>query len=442
MIDPTIGFGQQALGMRIAEDILHGHMPWWNPYEGAGFPSGESIGDAAFFPLSILLALPRGQAIDRTALEILAGLSMLFLLRQLQLRTVPAVVGGALFALNGPFSWIGGDIANTAPFLPLLIYGIERVRADILQGRSGKWAWVALPIALSLFAGFPESAYLDGLLALAWAAVRLFTAQANFRRPFALALVAGGVIGVLLATPILLAFFDELRVSFAGGHLSGAFGNFTLPSTGVLKCSCPISGDKSSSTRSSFTMGECGGICRHCDSGARSERAVRSDESSNSNSSSGLDRARPWGDVGVPLLHDLFVRIPLVGFIAYCRYLPTSWEFSFAVLAAFALDDALDADAVALFHRYTISVCVVAAVVSLSLIMCGEAIQALLAAHPDYNPWLFRSLELAFGFLSQSLSRFSYQPLVLALRRSLRSCSWNPQVIFFFRRSRIPAAPL
>ena len=146
-------------------------------------------------------------------------------------------------------------------------------------------------------------------------------------------------------------------------------------------------------------MGECGGICRHCDSGARSERAVRSDESSNSNSSSGLDRARPWGDVRLPLLHDLFVRIPLVGFIAYCRYLPTSWEFSFAVLAAFALDDALDADAVALFHCYTISVCVVAAVVSLSLIMCGEAIQALLAAHPDYNPWLFRSLEFGIWVL-------------------------------------------
>jgi hypothetical protein len=37
-IDPNAGFISQAVGHRAALDVLHGHLPWWDPYEGLGAP--------------------------------------------------------------------------------------------------------------------------------------------------------------------------------------------------------------------------------------------------------------------------------------------------------------------------------------------------------------------------------------------------------------------
>ena len=41
-IDPNAGYTTQALGHLAALDWLHGHVPWWNPFEGVGSPlAGE-----------------------------------------------------------------------------------------------------------------------------------------------------------------------------------------------------------------------------------------------------------------------------------------------------------------------------------------------------------------------------------------------------------------
>jgi len=41
LIDPSIGSYHEALGFRAIDDLLHGKMPWWNPFEGVGVPSLE-----------------------------------------------------------------------------------------------------------------------------------------------------------------------------------------------------------------------------------------------------------------------------------------------------------------------------------------------------------------------------------------------------------------
>src|ERR1700756_3237925 len=51
-IDPDIGFTSQALGHLAAVDWLHGHVPWWNPYEGVGAPLAGELQSAALFPLN------------------------------------------------------------------------------------------------------------------------------------------------------------------------------------------------------------------------------------------------------------------------------------------------------------------------------------------------------------------------------------------------------
>ena len=74
--------------------------------------------------------------------------------------------------------------------------------------------------------GFPEGAYLDGLLVALWAAVRLFSLPA--RRQYMLAkLAVGGAVGLLLSAPALVAFIDYLPHGNVGNH-GGLFANGSL----------------------------------------------------------------------------------------------------------------------------------------------------------------------------------------------------------------------
>ena len=234
-IDPNVGFTTQALGHLAAEDWLRGVIPWWNPYSGIGLPlAGEMNPNAFFLPFVFLLLLHNGVLWLKIAMQILAGLATYALLRELKLGRLAALTGASLYALNGTFSWLPGPVAviNTIPFLPLLLYGIERARHD-----NGSLAiiWTGLAIAGSLLAGFPEAAYINGLLALAWAFYRFLLEKRRWR--FLGRIIYGGVLGLLIASPLLLAFGDYLSATSAfSTHTFGesgvswqAFSSFILP---------------------------------------------------------------------------------------------------------------------------------------------------------------------------------------------------------------------
>src|SRR6185437_7685315 len=177
-IDPNIGFTAQALGTQAARQWFAGQIPWWNPYEGVGMPLAGEMQSAAFFPLTLLLIAPFGQTVFHVCLQIIAGVSTYYLLRQLRLARTAALTGAVLFEFNGVFAWLANAVVNPVPFLPLLLLGVERAlvsaqSAETAQGWSRRivarhlvegWAWIAIALALSLLAGFPEVAYLDGLL--------------------------------------------------------------------------------------------------------------------------------------------------------------------------------------------------------------------------------------------------------------------------------------
>ena len=59
MIDPNVGFITQSLGHLAALDILHGHLPWWNYFEGLGQPLAGEMQSAALFPLTLCSHCPR-----------------------------------------------------------------------------------------------------------------------------------------------------------------------------------------------------------------------------------------------------------------------------------------------------------------------------------------------------------------------------------------------
>src|SRR5580658_8190381 len=74
-IDGNAGFTMQALGHLAALDWLHGHLPWWNPFEGVGAPLAGEMQSGAFFPLTLLLALHEGVLLVQLAVEVVAGWS-------------------------------------------------------------------------------------------------------------------------------------------------------------------------------------------------------------------------------------------------------------------------------------------------------------------------------------------------------------------------------
>ncbi|WP_145230733.1 hypothetical protein [Rudaeicoccus suwonensis] len=219
-IDPNDGWTAQALGRLAAESWAHGHVPLWNTFEGLGQPlAGEMQSAALFVPFIFLQLLPNGVFLMHVALELVAGLSTLGFLRTLKLSWVAAVCGGCLFGLNGTFAVMTNAPFNPIAFLPMALWGVELLIGAARSGRrprAGLW-FTALAIAFMLFAGFPETALLEGVFVALWLLVRLIAIPGHRRS----ALVWGAVsalAGLAIAAPILVCFKDFLGFGYLAYH--------------------------------------------------------------------------------------------------------------------------------------------------------------------------------------------------------------------------------
>jgi hypothetical protein len=229
MIDPNVGYITQAMGHRSALDLLHGHLPWWNYFEGLGQPLAGEMQAASLFPLTLLFALSSGLLWFHICLEVIAGVSTYFLARRLSIPIVFATCAGMLFALNGTFAWMGNAVLNPVAFLPMLLLGIEMIY-DGARTRSNKgWYVAAIAVALSLYAGFPEVAYLDGLFCAGWAIVRFFCLPKDVRSLAAKRVGLAALVGGLLSLPGLIPFYDFLKVANVGSHNSAGQAVESLP---------------------------------------------------------------------------------------------------------------------------------------------------------------------------------------------------------------------
>jgi hypothetical protein len=217
-IDPNAGFQTQALGYRAMRDWLEGTVPWWNPYSGIGLPLAGEYQPAAFFPLTLVLLLPHGMLWERVLLQVLAGWGTYFLLRRLAIGRAASCIGAILFAFNGTFAWLSHGPSQAAAFLPWMLLGIERARAFTLARHAGGWRLFTLAMAGGLLAGFPETTYICGLLALVWWIVRAVQLPRERIPAFAGRVALGGIAGVLVSAPQVLAFFEYLPQAYIGIH--------------------------------------------------------------------------------------------------------------------------------------------------------------------------------------------------------------------------------
>lgn len=339
-IDPNVGFITQAVGHRAAMDLLHGHFPWWNYFQGLGQPLAGEMQSAALFPLTLLFALPAGLLWFHIALQAIAGISTYFLARRLSMPIFFATVGAMLFSLNGTYAWLGNAVLNPVAFLPMLVLGVEMILDSASSNSKRGWYIAAIALALSLYAGFPEVAYMDGLFAGAWAIVRLYHLP-RAQRPRALRrLGLSGVVGVVLALPILVPFDDYLKVAFVGGHHAAVDGTLRLPHESLAAFFDPyVFGTIFSNTVVDSFWGEIGGyfgagVCVLALVGlfGKKHRPLRIFLAA----WTAFALAGCFDFLGTRFLWNL---IPLVSSSSYPRYIMASCELAIIMLATFGLYD-------------------------------------------------------------------------------------------------------
>jgi hypothetical protein len=220
-LDLNVGATTQALGHLAAEQWLSGEVPWWNPYNGLGMPlAGEMQASALFLPFVLLLHFQNGPLLIKIALQMVAGPATYALLRRLGLGVSLSWIGGLMFALNGTYAWLGHAPMMPIAFLPLFLIGIE-------NARSGGFRLLALALALSVYAGFPETAYLDGLLALVWAIWRW--RQSDQKARFVRCVALGGALGLVLAGPAIWSFLHMLIHGSVQNHAILSFASPSEP---------------------------------------------------------------------------------------------------------------------------------------------------------------------------------------------------------------------
>lgn len=339
--DPNNGFTTQALGYRAALDWLHGVVPWWNYFSGVGLPLAAEYQPAAFFPATLILLLPKGMLVQHILLQILAGWGTYGLLRQLGLGRLAAVTGGLLFAFDGALAWFDHAPALPVPFLPWMLWGVERAAAKSALGTRGGWRMFAIALGMGLLAGFPETAYLNGLFALVWFLLRLWQ-NTSHRVAFSFRIALGGIVGIALAAPQILAFFEFLPHAYLAAH-DGTFAHIALEPPAVLPTLFfpyfygPIAAYSGEWDRLGPIWGAMGGYISFIVIVVALYGVMVRRTPLNWMLLIWLSTVLAKS-FGVPLVTDLWNLIPGVAQAAFDRYAVPTWELAFVILAAHAVD--------------------------------------------------------------------------------------------------------
>jgi hypothetical protein len=343
-IDPSIGSYSQSLGHLSAEEWLHGRVPWWNHFTGVGMPlAGEMCSESFFLPFVLLYHFPNGWLIHEVVLEILAGLGAYACFRKLGLDSFSSLVGAALFASCGVFAWHGNPVTGPVAFLPWLIFGIESARSSAVNNCKGGWIVIALSLSFSIYGGFPETAYINGLFAGVWSIWRCFPGTTSFRFQFAKKLLTGVIVGVLLSVPILAPFLEFLKLSYVGRH-SYDLGFGALPREALSISLFPwlyggifafqdlrgIVFLVWSNVGGYLSIVQVGMILLALFFGRRKPLYILL---------TGWIAVCFARTFGLPIASPLVDAMPLIKLAAFYRYAPASWEFSSAMICAFLLNE-------------------------------------------------------------------------------------------------------
>lgn len=201
---------------------------------------------------------------------------------------------------------------------------------------------LAAALAMSLLAGFPETAFISGLLALAWAIARGGGLRGASYVPFARRVALGGIVALALAAPQVVAFFTSLQDSEVFGHASG-FEHGSIPSAGILQglVAPYIHGPIYSIFKEPLwsAWGTSGGYATIALVIAATYGFMARRDAIGWLLAAWivLVLAKTYGAATASALWNL---VPGIGYTAFWRYAQPSWELAMVVLAARGLHDA------------------------------------------------------------------------------------------------------
>lgn len=210
---------------KLAGDIYKsGHLPLWNPYKGIGQPLPEQLGASAFFPFQVLEDISPAKTWDFFMLGrlVIAAFFTFLFLRSLKISKLGSLLGGLFYAFSGSFTWFinNEEMVNPAMMIPVLFWSVENLRQS---GHFKYFIFSALSLGLILMAGTPGVSLYALLLVLFYIVFRIiffgnhlagnaklsFFYQNKIRLTLLFVLVA--LIGISLAAPLILPFFDFLQ---------------------------------------------------------------------------------------------------------------------------------------------------------------------------------------------------------------------------------------
>jgi hypothetical protein len=402
-LDGAGGWVTEALGRLAANEWMSGRIPWWNSYSGPGLPlAAGGSNPALFLPFVLLLALPNGLSLLKLVLQEIAAFSSYALLRRMDMGPAASWVGAALYCVGGGFAWLGEQPAMMPiAFAPLLLLGIEMEwKAARERTRSRGRIVAAAAVAMSLYAGFPETAYIDGLLGAAWAIQRLACLPRDRRLQFAGRIAGAATSGVLVAAPWLIPFLHLLSVgdlSLHAGRLDqgGASADLLAAWSIPYVLGPPIFALADGTNRLFSLWANVGGdmpvpelvlgfaaiLCR-----GGSHRGLRLVLGA-------FTAATVGAAFGIPGVAQAVYAIPWLAHVWLVRYAPPACELAIAVLVAMAIDD---------WQRGRIgrrpaigSAASVGLAVALSLVAARHWVTLLLTAVESYVWWLATSVAAA-----------------------------------------------
>lgn len=192
-----------------------GQVPLWNPYQAAGAPHAANMQSAVFDPLLLAVNLhptPLTWDLSIVGAFVLGAAAAYLFGRILGLRVVPAVVSSAAFSLSGWFFlYSNNGFSRSYIFLPLLFLLVELVlRSQRLWPVFG----LGVAVAGNIYLGMPEASFFVIGAGFVYAAVRLV--QERTTMPMHVSVVrlcGGGLLGLLLASPLVLLFLEYESLS-------------------------------------------------------------------------------------------------------------------------------------------------------------------------------------------------------------------------------------
>ncbi len=207
----------------VAERMLAGSLPLWDPYHGAGTPLLANPNALVLHPISALfLILPFDAAFTASILLqfLLLAWGGYLLARRLTRSREGAALAAAVLSLSGPAASLASqqNVLSAAAWVPLAVWAFLRG----LEPQRRKWLSLAsLLLAVILITGEPASLLAFGLLAAALGATKGgdLADPGQVRRAFG-ALLGVGLVALALAAVQILPARELLLIAARGAGFS------------------------------------------------------------------------------------------------------------------------------------------------------------------------------------------------------------------------------